>query len=506
MQAGIDITSSDTLELWLAAVPATTQPTYAIKYLEDNGTTITQGFVKGTLTGTTHVTAVSSPVSGTTRIVTWLRVVNNDTSTCRVYAGINTGGTVVKCSSRAIASDDDAELVSPQVQPATLPEEIQRAETAEEANEAAILSEATTRAEEDSLALKVANNLSDIADADLARTNIGAGTSSLALGETETSAYRGDHGKIAYDHSQTTSGNPHNVTKAQVGLGNCDNTSDANKPVSTAQDTAIGLKASKSGDTFTGRINISGSFSDSNSLVITNTDVANYTQVKTVGTGKTYAFGVGNASALATERRNNWYVYNSTDALTMFTFSPTGVLSLPQYTASRVLTTDASKNVVASNTTATELGYLSGLTSSLVTLLASKADLPSVVSWTPVLHFGTTEPTGLTYSSQVGAAYISGSRMELHCSLTVSNIGTGGSGYAYIGGLPYSVSNSMLRASGLVFCSSLASSTYQAKVCAVSSSGMSPYIMLNTIDHSNIITYSTLNSSSSFQFTIILDK
>jgi len=33
--------------------------------------------------------------------------------------------------------------------------------------------------------------------------------------------------------------NPHTVTKAQVGLGNCDNTSDANKPVSVAQAAAI---------------------------------------------------------------------------------------------------------------------------------------------------------------------------------------------------------------------------------------------------------------------------
>ena len=33
--------------------------------------------------------------------------------------------------------------------------------------------------------------------------------------------------------------NPHGVTKAQVGLGNVDNTSDANKPVSTAQQAAI---------------------------------------------------------------------------------------------------------------------------------------------------------------------------------------------------------------------------------------------------------------------------
>ena len=37
----------------------------------------------------------------------------------------------------------------------------------------------------------------------------------------------------------TDKANPHGVTKAQVGLGNVDNTSDANKPVSTAQQTAI---------------------------------------------------------------------------------------------------------------------------------------------------------------------------------------------------------------------------------------------------------------------------
>lgn len=45
----------------------------------------------------------------------------------------------------------------------------------------------------------------------------------LALGETSTTAYRGDRGKTAYDHSQTTSGNPHNVTKSDVGLGNVGN-------------------------------------------------------------------------------------------------------------------------------------------------------------------------------------------------------------------------------------------------------------------------------------------
>ena len=89
----------------------------------------------------------------------------------------------------------------------------------------------------------------------------------LALGETSSTAYRGHRGKTAYDHSQSThartdatkveksstngnikingaettvythpSGtNPHGTTKSDVGLGNVDNTSDKDKPISTAQ-------------------------------------------------------------------------------------------------------------------------------------------------------------------------------------------------------------------------------------------------------------------------------
>lgn len=44
------------------------------------------------------------------------------------------------------------------------------------------------------------------------------------------------------------------VTKSMVGLGNVDNTSDANKPVSTATQTALDAKASLSGATFTGAV------------------------------------------------------------------------------------------------------------------------------------------------------------------------------------------------------------------------------------------------------------
>lgn len=40
---------------------------------------------------------------------------------------------------------------------------------------------------------------------------------SLALGETASTAYRGDRGKAAYDHSQTKNANPHQTTYDQVG-------------------------------------------------------------------------------------------------------------------------------------------------------------------------------------------------------------------------------------------------------------------------------------------------
>jgi len=47
----------------------------------------------------------------------------------------------------------------------------------------------------------------------------------LALGETSSTAYRGDRGKTAYDHSQIITGNPHNTSKTDIGLSNVPNLS-----------------------------------------------------------------------------------------------------------------------------------------------------------------------------------------------------------------------------------------------------------------------------------------
>jgi len=48
--------------------------------------------------------------------------------------------------------------------------------------------------------------------------------------------------KASYDSHLINTSNPHNVTKSQIGLGNVDNTSDTNKPISTATQTALNLK------------------------------------------------------------------------------------------------------------------------------------------------------------------------------------------------------------------------------------------------------------------------
>ena len=73
-------------------------------------------------------------------------------------------------------------------------------------------------------------------------------SASLALGETSSTAYAGNKGKATTDkintHVSNTS-NPHSVTKAQVGLSNVNNTSDLNKPISTATQEALDLKADK---------------------------------------------------------------------------------------------------------------------------------------------------------------------------------------------------------------------------------------------------------------------
>ncbi|MBQ7625257.1 MAG: hypothetical protein IJS65_08275, partial [Clostridia bacterium] len=66
--------------------------------------------------------------------------------------------------------------------------------------------------------------------------------------------------------------NPHNVTQSQVGLGNVNNTSDLNKPISTATQTALNGKFDKTGGTIEGTVSVKKTSGDM--LVLNRTDTA----------------------------------------------------------------------------------------------------------------------------------------------------------------------------------------------------------------------------------------
>ncbi len=80
-------------------------------------------------------------------------------------------------------------------------------------------------------------------------------SASLALGETSSTAYRGDRGKIAYDHSQAT-GNPHNATTDDITEGSTNlywtqtrfNTAFATKTIDGLSDVDTSTTSPSTGD------------------------------------------------------------------------------------------------------------------------------------------------------------------------------------------------------------------------------------------------------------------
>ena len=83
---------------------------------------------------------------------------------------------------------------------------------------------------------------------DEGRVYVGTGTSNIA--QAKKSEVMAVDSKV--DTHVARDDNPHGVTKAQVGLGNVDNTSDADKPISTATQSALYLKANVDNAVLTG--------------------------------------------------------------------------------------------------------------------------------------------------------------------------------------------------------------------------------------------------------------
>ena len=159
----------------------------------------------------------------------------------------------------------------------------------------------------------------------------------IALGTTSSTAFRGDYGNTAYTHSQKTSGNPHKVTKSDVGLGNVDNTADANKSVKYA--TTAGDAATVSGHTVAKDVPSNAVFTDTNTWVKASTTADGYIS-KLSGNTSQFLRGDG-----------TWATPPNT-TYGLATSSANGLLSSTDFTK-------------LSKVTATEMGYLSGVTSSI---------------------------------------------------------------------------------------------------------------------------------------------
>ena len=159
------------------------------------------------------------------------------------------------------------------------------------------------------------------AGGDEGRVWVGTGAANLALAKKEE----------VTTHITNIS-NPHGVTKAQVGLGNVDNTSDASKPVSTATQTTLNLKANIASPTFTGTVTaptfvgaFTGNVSTSTKLVTARTIGGvsfdgsaniNLPGVNTVGNQNT----TGTAAGLTATRTINGTSFNGTANITTGTW------------------------------------------------------------------------------------------------------------------------------------------------------------------------------------------
>jgi hypothetical protein len=169
--------------------------------------------------------------------------------------------------------------------------------------------------------------------------------------------------------------------KVNLGLGNVDNTSDANKPVSSAQQTALNAKANLSGAKFTGTVNSSaGIFA-----VGAGNDVAN-------GIGPGAVFSTG-ADGAANVYRGFWWQLGAADQARLFIGNQT------QTAWRNPITVDTAGTVgIGAPSPTLGAGY-SGLHINSDSTPGTQIHLTNPTT-------GTTAADGLTLSNDVSSAYL----------------------------------------------------------------------------------------------------
>ena len=104
---------------------------------------------------------------------------------------------------------------------------------------------ATTKAGEAAASATTASNAATTATTQATNAGNSAIAAAISAGNAADSAAQAAASASSGSTHAVRTDNPHGVTKTQVGLGNVDNTSDANKPVSTATQAALDSKTAK---------------------------------------------------------------------------------------------------------------------------------------------------------------------------------------------------------------------------------------------------------------------
>jgi hypothetical protein len=168
---------------------------------------------------------------------------------------------------------------------------------------------------------------------------------------------------------------PTGITKTDIGLANVDNTSDANKPVSTATQTALDLKANLANPTFTGTVNAAALTLSGDLTVNGTTTTVNST---TVNVSNAFVF-----EGTANDFETTLTITDPTADRTITLPDSTGTVALtsditvtPSSTntlTNKTLTSPKINEDVAVTATATELNYVDGVTSAIQTQLDDKS-------------------------------------------------------------------------------------------------------------------------------------
>lgn len=219
-------------------------------------------------------------------------------------------------------------------------------------------------------------------------------SASLALGETENTAYRGDRGKQAYDHI-SRSDNPHGVTYQQVGAAAADHThtpSDIGAAAATHNHSASNItsgtlpvaRGGTGASNVTGaRTNLLSNISDNPEAVNDNTrflitNVSNTGNILRNSASSLWTWIKGKADSIYAAVNHT----HETDDITGLQTALNGKANsshthaasqVTGLTASRALVSDSSGHPAVSAVTSTELSRLDGVTSNVQTQLNGKA-------------------------------------------------------------------------------------------------------------------------------------